>query len=108
MRAILAASALALAYGCHPAVAQPQGPGGPSITIQAPCAPAEFAMARLKGEGFVRAAKGSDTDGDPFALYRRPDGGWRAISLVTVNGAVFACAVLGGDGMIIDADGKGA
>ncbi|MGE0725854.1 MAG: hypothetical protein AB7O45_15875 [Alphaproteobacteria bacterium] len=76
-----------------PAVGQ-----GPALTLQAPCAPEAFAAAHLKAEGFVPVAMGSDADGDPFAIYRRGDGAWRAIAIVDVPGSGrLACALLGGD-----------
>lgn len=86
------AALIALA-AATPAVAQ-----GQALTLQAPCAPEALAAAHLKAEGFVPVAMGNDADGDPFAIYRRGDGAWRAIAIVDVPGSGrLACALLGGD-----------
>lgn len=95
MRAI--ASALAVATLACPALAQ-----RPALTLQVPCAPEALAFAQLRAGGYVAVAKGRDSDGDPFALYRRGDGAWRAIALVDgPTGGRFACALIGGDGLSV-------
>ncbi|MGE0722828.1 MAG: hypothetical protein AB7O45_00560 [Alphaproteobacteria bacterium] len=99
--AVIAASLLA-------APAAGQSPG-PSITMQAPCAPAEMLVQALKRDGFARIAKAHDVDGDPFAVYRKGNGEWRALSLIqAADGSVWACSILGGDGMSVGDVGQGA
>ncbi|MGE0725172.1 MAG: hypothetical protein AB7O45_12400 [Alphaproteobacteria bacterium] len=98
------AAATLLALATSPAAAQ-----GPAVTLSAPCAPVDYALALLKTEGFAPVARGLDAEGDPFAIYRRGDGAWRAIAFVEApSGGRLACAILGGDRMSVGDVGEPA
>lgn len=105
MQRTMISAALAATLLSGPATAQP---AGPSITLTVPCAPVEGAMSALKQHGYRPVARGTDVDGDPFALFRAPSGEWRAVVMTPMpDGSLWACSLLGGAGLVVDAAGEG-